>query len=663
MAKSVTIDFNANLTRFTNSVDKATNQLSKFERNATRISKTLKRSFVGLAAALPVAAIGVAVSRIADSADKIGKLSTRLGASTEALSELKFAAELSGVSFETLTMGLQRMTRRIAEAAQGTGEAKNALKELGLSAQELSRLAPEDQFEAIADAINGLGSDSDKVRLSMKLFDSEGVALIQTMDGGAKAIREMRKEAQELGLSLSQEDVNRAAEFNDAWTRLSATFEGAAQAIAIEMLQTLTELADTLRDELAPAIREVLEFFDLIEPKAVKIRSVEKELASATQGLEALKNALTFNEEAGNTQAIEAVTNAIAKQTDNVKELQKQLDILNGTYKAPPREALVSGSGAGTLSGDRKKDSAPSKAAKEAEAFAKALRALQDELDPVSAKTRDYLENVALLDRAWAEGQISGEQYGLLMTQLATDTEAVAEAERALNADRKKAVGFIKDLDPGSAIRDQIIEVQRLRDTFPELSDALAEVELDLQDKWDSIGSQAEEAAQSVDDAWQDLGPTFASAFEDAIVAGESLRDVLDGLEQDIIRIITRTLVTEPLGNALAGLFSGIGGGFDITNIFSSLFGGFRASGGSIDPSKFYMVGENGPELFVSKTAGDIIPASPTTMTAPTPSGRNGSTVININMSNMSGDDVRRSGGQVAAQVARAVSRAQRRDM
>lgn len=71
----------------------------------------------------------------------------------------------------------------------------------------------------------------------------------------------------------------------------------------------------------------------------------------------------------------------------------------------------------------------------------------------------------------------------------------------------------------------------------------------------------------------KDLGMTFASAFEDAIVKGGDLSDVLRGLEQDLIRLATRRFITEPLFNAVGGLFSG----FD----FGSIFGG---GGGSVVP-------------------------------------------------------------------------------
>lgn len=42
---------------------------------------------------------------------------------------------------------------------------------------------------------------------------------------------------------------------------------------------------------------------------------------------------------------------------------------------------------------------------------------------------------------------------------------------------------------------------------------------------------------------------------------------------------------------------------------FLAAFGGFRAGGGTTDRGKSYVVGENGPELFQSSTAGQIVPA------------------------------------------------------
>jgi hypothetical protein len=302
----------------------------------------------------------------------------------------------------------------------------------------------------------------------------------------------------------------------------------------------------------------------------------------------------------------------IAAQRDEVIAEIQQFEELRKTLQQAQREAPAFVAPTRTTEAETKKKTGKSEAEKEAERFASALQKLQDELDPLAAKTREYLESVALLDRAWSEGKISAEQYESLMLSLATDVDALREAEEALAKDRERAGELIKGLDPGASIRDQIFEVQRLRDAFPELSDALADVELELQTKWDKIGDDAKDAADKTKTAWEELGPTFASAFEDAVVAGKKFSDVLAGLEQDIIRIITRKAITEPLGNAIAGSFGGSGSSNFLTSIFGSLFGGARAAGGPVNAGRAYLVGENGPELFAPRGNGDIMPAGRT---------------------------------------------------
>ena len=94
------------------------------------------------------------------------------------------------------------------------------------------------------------------------------------------------------------------------------------------------------------------------------------------------------------------------------------------------------------------------------------------------------------------------------------------------------------------------------------------------------------------------LGFSFSSAFEDAILKGKSFSDVLKGLEQDIARVIIRSAITAPLGNAIAG---GV-------QSFMPTFGGARADGGPVTGGMAYLVGERGPEIVVPRGSGTVIP-------------------------------------------------------
>lgn len=117
-------------------------------------------------------------------------------------------------------------------------------------------------------------------------------------------------------------------------------------------------------------------------------------------------------------------------------------------------------------------------------------------------------------------------------------------------------------------------------------------------------GFTGEAANKKISDSARDLGFTFSSAFEDAIVKGEDFRTVLDGILQDILRIAVRKSVSEPVGNAIAGfdwgsLFGsgstatgGTFGGGSVGNPLGYSEGGWTGPGSKHDPAGIVHAGE-----------------------------------------------------------------------
>lgn len=198
----------------------------------------------GVAAGGATAALTISAAR---SADQLAKTADKIGATTQALAGLQYAAELSGVSTETMNMALQRMTRRVSEAAMGTGEAKAALFELGLNAQELEQLPLDVQMGMIADAMQGVGSQADRVRIAMKLFDSEGVALVNTLAGGSEELNKLAYEADVLGLAISRVDAAKIEEANDSIFRAKQVFTGLGNQLATAFAPIVTAVATDFR--------------------------------------------------------------------------------------------------------------------------------------------------------------------------------------------------------------------------------------------------------------------------------------------------------------------------------------------------------------------------------------------------------------------------------
>ncbi|MCP4100461.1 MAG: hypothetical protein GY750_03380 [Lentisphaerae bacterium] len=645
MAKGVTIDFTANLARFSSGLDKATNDLGKFQSNAKRRSNDLKKAFGGLAALVGGIGFTHLIKSSLDAADEMQKMSQRIGASTEALSEYKHVADLTGVSFRTLTMGWQRMTRRISEAAQDTGEAKNALKELGISAKELNKLAPEQQFEVLADAMAKVTSQSDKVRLSMKLFDSEGVSLLQTMQGGAEAIREMREEAQALGLTVSQDFADSAAAANDAITRMGATSKALALTLAKTLAPTIESIAVWLQENIPDAVNTAAGAFNWLQQKisevgagwSAMLADAENNLADVADFFGADEIAQSFRN-AGNAYADSAKIFADGAEyyrsaRVEANTLQKSLEAgisFNQFYNQAISESYeiekkLKGSKKGLTDAQKELN--------------KSLKESQSVYDSTRTPLEKY--NIEL-------EKLNNLRTSLKGTSGAIDDDTYLRKIDKLQNDLKQSSGLqsvVDKVDVNAPLVRQLETLQQLKEAFPEYTDIIMEEEMNIHEKMDGMTEDLVENAEIAKEAWEDLGLTFASAFEDAIVNGEDLSSVLKGLEQDIIRMITRSLVTQPLGNAIGGMFSGGGVG----SWLGGLFGGFRAEGGPVTAGKSYIVGEKRAELFTPAQNGYI-----------SPSTAGGGVNVTMNISTPDANSFRRSEGQLGAQAAMAINNAGR---
>lgn len=250
---SLLLDLRANHAAFGKDMRRANNHVGGMRKNVNRLGADLI-NVRGLIAGLTAGGFIAITARSLEAQDAVGKLAERLGESVEELSGLQFVAEQTGVKVETMNMGLQRMVRRISEAAQGSGEAKGAIEELGLSATRLNQMRPAEQFRAIADEIAGIENPADRVRIAMRLFDSEGVALVQTLNKGSAEIVRMQEEARKLGRVITQDQARAAAQANDAMNRLKTSTSGLANILAIELAPTISALSDGLANTLSKEI-------------------------------------------------------------------------------------------------------------------------------------------------------------------------------------------------------------------------------------------------------------------------------------------------------------------------------------------------------------------------------------------------------------------------
>ena len=212
-------------------------QLGKAVRNVgSELLSLSKRALAfGTASAF---SIGFAIKKFVDLGDQTAKTADKLGIGVEKLQELRFAADRAGISSQTFDMAYQRFTRRAAEAAAGTGEAKDALRFLGIQLKDSQgKMRPTEQlFGEVADAMARIEDPALRVRVAFKLFDSEGVSMVNMLKDGSGALSDLRREARELGLVMSEETARSAEQTQDSITNLMAVIKGIAFSVGSEML-------------------------------------------------------------------------------------------------------------------------------------------------------------------------------------------------------------------------------------------------------------------------------------------------------------------------------------------------------------------------------------------------------------------------------------------
>lgn len=251
----------ADTSRFEKGMRRGSRANNKFRKDVKKTKSALKKLGGALGVVAAVKGFTSFINNSNRAADSAAKVASKLGTTTEALSRLRHAAELTGNSTQQLDIGIQRMTRRIAEAAQGTGEAKAAIKELGLDAKALAKLPVDRQFAAIGDALDKVTSQSDRVRLGFKLFDSEGVGLINTLKGGSAALDRFGQQADSVGLTISGSFAKSAEETNDAITVFKASITGLGNALAT-LLNPVIKTAAVFMTGTAVAVSGILRVID-----------------------------------------------------------------------------------------------------------------------------------------------------------------------------------------------------------------------------------------------------------------------------------------------------------------------------------------------------------------------------------------------------------------
>lgn len=207
-----------------------------------------------------VTAMAVAVKSFADTGSAIADMSARTGASATSLQELGYAAQQTGASSEDLEKGIAKANKQVAEAASGNKAAAKSFSDIGLSVDALLKMSPEDRFEAIGKALNGIQNPAERTAAAMEIFGKSGNKLTPMFAD----LDALKKQFQELGASLDDSQVAAADRLGDAMDSLKMSIGGVVNQIGAALAGTVTEGATTVTRIAAATSRWIKENQSLV---------------------------------------------------------------------------------------------------------------------------------------------------------------------------------------------------------------------------------------------------------------------------------------------------------------------------------------------------------------------------------------------------------------
>lgn len=618
---SLTIDLNARLANIERDMGKMAHVAEKEGQRMQAAFARVGASVAALGVGLGIGGLAAFVKSSIDAADNLNDLSKKTGVAVEQLAGFDLAARSSGTSLEDIGGAMGKLNKTMGEAAGGNKEAAAMLEALGVTAKK-----PEEALYQLADAFGRMGSEGDKARAFSAVLGKSWQNLAPLLSEGGDGLRALVEEGKRLN-PVTQEMAANADKFNDSLERLKARAGGVGIAIANDLLPSMNKMFTDMEagtrifGSFGNALLKIglqINPFDSVADGLAKYRAEVKRLQQLQAGSRGEVAAM-----------LEPQVEEAKRKLEWYKHLQQQEALaLNdkfgtGAYKQARVPALpnIKLPGLGASGG------------------AKAKADKLDTIDPFGKQ------------RAAAEAEVLrravDEQNAAYDALAATRDEQIEQDEKAAASLGRVREAMLDILDPVQKYRDELAKVDGLVDAGLFTPEQAAAARLYWNEQMDAAAGFGkvlrDDVGKSADIA-KELGMTFSSAFEDAIVAGKEFSDILDGIAKDITRIFIRKAVTEPIAAGLGDIFKG----FDL----GAIFGGGKASGGPVDAGRAYLVGEKGPELFVPPASGNIVPNNQL--------GGGRSVVINMNVSAQDAGSFRKSMGQIKADLAFAVSSAGR---
>jgi hypothetical protein len=548
---TLSIDLVAKLASFEQDLGKAARAADKTAAQIAGALGIIKSAAGGLVAGIGVGGLVAFTRSTIDSLDALNDLKDATGASIENISALEDVAVRTGTSLDTVATSLVKFNGVLKDAKPGSDTAQ-VLERIGLSAQELRRLDPAEALRQTAVALAGFADDGDKARIVQELFG-------KSLRDVAPLLNDLAKQG-ELVAKVTTQQAEEAEKFNQQLFAMQKNLQDVSRSLAGPVITGMNALIEKFKEGTKTGDDFIVTL--LKQTEIARLLS----LNGAGKGFDGT----------GRNSGLAALTGSTQIGTGgydrSAARLQRQgrlgIGELSGPAKPVGKGKTPEGISAVTTELDRYLDSLERAAELEQKLTAveeAQLRISQAGANGFSEAQRERILALAKEKDLRAEIRKAIEEGAALDAGLIAGENAAQEAAGKRLLDRRRQIEAL--LAPTDEARFTRIreDVALLAEEFTagRLQGGAEQYVQAITAVVGETGAAIEKTKSVVDE----LGLSFSSAFENALVGGGKLcRMCSRASARTCLRISVRKSITEPLGGfftkALSSLFSFDGGGY-----------------------------------------------------------------------------------------------------
>ena len=274
-AEQAASGFNATAQKISVSAGKLSQKFGSLAEKTKGLSMAAGGALVGLA--------GLAVKAGKD-ADDLNSLAKQTGVTTAELQKMQYAADLIDVDTDTIVGGLKKLKKNLDGHSDTWEKLKVDVKDANGEYRDIT-----DIFYDVVGALGEIDNETERDIVAMDLFGKSADDLAGIIDDGGAALKALGQEAEDLGVIISQDDLDRANELNDTLDKLKA-----------EIMPTIAQLGTEIAEAILPylpsikeAIEGVLEAIRGISPQVVVIVGAVLALTAALSPMFSVLSSLT----------------------------------------------------------------------------------------------------------------------------------------------------------------------------------------------------------------------------------------------------------------------------------------------------------------------------------------------------------------------------------